>query len=73
MSHPINITGFDEYDTLQEVPVYRNFDTIAPQFFANVIDLASIVGNHNVSREAQILEYEPVDYLFPGLPIFRHV
>lgn len=58
MEKHINITDIDAINGPEVIQV--QYDTIIPEFYLrHVIDLASIVGNHHVAREAYISEYEP--------------
>lgn len=68
MSQKINIVDLD-FSYPEEITV-RHTGALPDYYMRNVIDLASIVGNHHVSPHAHIWEYEPLDYLFPGLPLF---
>lgn len=58
MEKHINILDLDQ-DT-GPLPVRVQYDTLLLEcYMRHVIDLASIVGNHHVAREAYISEYEP--------------
>ena len=72
MKNTINISCHDDFDTIHEITV-RHTGTLPDYYMRNVIDLASIVGHHNVARGAVISDIEPLDYIAPGLPLFEYL
>lgn len=57
MKKQIPVMDLDQFDG--PMPITVHFDTILPEFhMRHVIDLASIVGNHHVAREAYIAEFQ---------------